>query len=113
VSVFGLFPWKNWHIFHVGFLEIRAGAGAQFAFFVLGRHLGHRVALRTFFFFFFSAGKCAVGDEKKTGKGKEKEYKIKFCEKPEKKKQKREGRVSEKGPNRLQRLSLGCGPKHD
>ncbi len=45
-----LFKRKNWHNFHGNFLEIRAGAGAQFAFFVLGSHLGHRLALRTFFF---------------------------------------------------------------
>jgi hypothetical protein len=51
------------------------GPGAQFAFFVLGSHLGHRLALMTFF---LSAATCAyVGGGKKTRKGKGKENKIK------------------------------------
>jgi hypothetical protein len=58
----------------------------QFAFFELGGHLGHRLALRTFFlFFFFSAETCAVGGEKKTSKGKVKEYKIKQSKKKKEK----------------------------
>jgi hypothetical protein len=47
------------------------GPGVQFAFFVLGSHSGHRLALRTFF---LSAGTCAYeggGENKRKGKGKE------------------------------------------
>ncbi len=77
--------------------EIGRGRGAPFAFFVLGGHLGHRLALRTFF---LSAGTCAqVGGEKKTRKGKEKANKTKQSKK--RKNKTREGRVSENSPNRL------------
>jgi hypothetical protein len=49
------------------------GPGAQFAFFVLGSHLSHRLALRTFFFLPGLVHRKAAGKRR----GKERENKIK------------------------------------